>query len=279
MKRFSLESIAVTYYYNSLITPLLRRMCHVEQLSLRMSFKRAEMERFIDGHLVHHDIVVHLPRLKRFQFSLYTSLVNVTVPIVIPLNNDVQRSFAENGFGPVGSFVECHPVDNQGFCHVYSLPFAFSVFRCLSNGYDRSHDFSRVTTLVMFGYASFEHQLFANIAEDFPHLKSLVIYHLSPQKLKNQHRAIDGMPLITFRRLKKLALCAAHADYLEQFLVDRITRLPRLHELQVRFNDLQTLTDDFTNDAARRNCSQVIRFKSEESVAPPASFYAYFPQL
>jgi hypothetical protein len=254
----------MTHFYMSLIAPLLRRMCHVEELSLRMSFRRVETERFIDGHVVYDEVVAHLPRLKRFQFSLLTFLINVNVPIAIPSNDDVQRSFAENGFGAVGSFVECHPVHSKGFCHAYSLPFAFDVFNSLSNGYNRSHDFSRVTTLVMFGYASFEHELFANIASDFPHVKSLAVYHLSPQKLKQQQRAIHGVPLITFPRLKKLT---------------RITRLPRLHELEVRFDDLQTLTDNFTNDAARRNCSQVIRFTSEESVAPPASFYAYFPRL
>ena len=131
----------------------------------------------------------------------------------------------------------------------------------------------------MFGYASFEHELFANVAEDFPSLVTLLIYHLSPQKLKSQQRTIEVGQPITFPRLKNLTLTTAHVDYLEQFLVDRITRLPCLLDLDVRFDDLLAITENFTNDAARLNCSQVIRFTSEESVAPPASFYAYFPRL
>ena len=279
LKRFSLESSAETFFYRSLITPLLRRLSHVEELRLRMNFTRGEENQFIDGHLVHDEIVAYLPRLNRFQFSLYTLLLNVNVPIGIPSNDDVQRSFVENGLGPIGSFVDCHPVQNKGICHVYSLPFPFDVFNCVNSGYNRSNDFSRVTSLVMFGYAPFEHELFANIADDFPNIVKLALYHLSAQKLKSQTRAIDDVPLITFPRLKKLTLITAHIDYLEQFLFDRITRSPRLHELKVCFADLVTITDNFTNDAARRNCSQVVRFLTEESVARPASFFAYFPRL
>ena len=199
--------------------------------------------------------------------------------MAIPSNADVQRSFEENGLGPVESFVECYPVHDRGYYQVYSLPFGFDLFQYVSSGYNRRHDFSRVTKLMIYGYASFEHEHFMNIAEDFPRLVELGICNSSPQKLKNQQRTIDVVPVITFPRLKQLILRSSHIDFLEQFLVDRITRLPFLQHLEVCFDDLLTITDNFTNDASRLNCSQVNRFMSYESVARPASFFAYFPRL
>ena len=279
MKRFSLVSSDVTDYCGSLVVRLLRRMCQLEELRLRVTSDRAEDNWLLDGQLLHDEVVAHLPHLKQFQFSLFNYLDKLPVLAAIPSKNDVQRSFAENRFGSIGSSVECHPVRNKGFYHVYSLPFAFEVFKCLSHGYNRSDDFSRVTTMIMYGYASFEHGLFANIAEDFPRLAYLAIHNMCPQKMKKHRGTIEPAPLITFPRLERILLTDAHVDYVEQFLVDRITRLPRFHDLEVYFKDLVKLTDNFTSDAARHNCSQVNWFTSYESVARPASFYAYFPRL
>ena len=279
MKRFSLVSSEVTDCCESLVVQLLRRMCQLEELRLRFNADTTENNWLTDGQLLHNELLAHLPHLKQFQFSLISHFDKLSGPAATPSKDDVQRSFAENGLGPVEYDTCCHPVRKQGWCHVYSLPYAFDVFTYLSHGYNRSDDFSRVTMLVMFGYASFEHGLFANIAQDFPRLVSLEIQNMSRQKLKNDQEAIEPASLITFPRLERISLVGAGIDYLEQFLVDRITRLPRFHDLEVYFDDLVKLTDNFTSDAARHNCSQVIRFTSEESVARPASFYAYFPRL
>ena len=279
MKRFSLVSSDVTDYCDGLVVRLLRRLCQLEELRLRFNAGTTDNNWLIDGQLLHNEVVAHLPHLKQFQFSLISRLDELPVPVATPSKDDVQRSFAENGLGPVEYDTRCHPVRNEVICHVYSLPYAFDVFKYLRNGYNRRDDFSRVTMLVMFGYASFEHGLFANIAEDFPRLMSLEIQNMSRQKLKKHRGAIEPASLITFPRFERISLVGAGIDYLEQFLVDRNTSLPRFHDLEVYSEDLVKLTDNFTSDAARHNCSQVNRFTSHGSFTRPASFYAYFPRL
>jgi len=67
--------------------------------------------------------------------------------------------------------------------------------------------------------------------------------------------------------------------YIEQFLLDTKTYAPRLREIEVFFDQLITVTENFTRDATRRNCVNIKRLVFERTIEYPEELYPYFPSL
>jgi hypothetical protein len=67
--------------------------------------------------------------------------------------------------------------------------------------------------------------------------------------------------------------------YVEQFLLDTKTYAPRLREIEVFFDQLITVTENFTRDATRRNCVNIKRLIFERTIEYPEELYPYFPSL
>jgi hypothetical protein len=120
----------------------------------------------------------------------------------------------------------------------------------------------------------FEHELFKLVSQAFPCLKRLYVCNFHAQKNK-QHTST----LIIFPYLVELILAGSHVDYLEQFLFEKKTRLPHLLELTIEYETLVIVTNNFTNDAARLNCTNLHSIHIEEPFVRPENFYQYFPLL
>jgi hypothetical protein len=83
--------------------------------------------------------------------------------------------------------------------------------------------------------------------------------------------------LVTFPHLITLHLTKAHADYAEQFLFEKNTRLPRLLNLDIGYESLAMVTNNFTNDPVHLNFAKLkILYLAEEFVRPE-NFHEYFP--
>ncbi|UJR12938.1 hypothetical protein I4U23_017111 [Adineta vaga] len=89
----------------------------------------------------------------------------------------------------------------------------------------------------------------------------------------------EKLELITFTRLFELRVALAHMDYVEQLLFNRYTHLPRLRQLQIKYNQLITLTNNFTNDEKQFNCLQVQHLMINECFVRPQNFSLFFPLL
>ncbi len=120
----------------------------------------------------------------------------------------------------------------------------------------------------------FEHPLFKRISQDFPFLQKLVVINFEPQKNK-QHPST----FITFAHLVELNVTRAHSDYVKQFLLETNTRLPRVKYLVVQYEALAMVTNNFTNDTARCNCSQLRTITTRDPFVRPENFHSYFPLL
>jgi hypothetical protein len=140
-------------------------MSNLEELTLFISVIRLEST-YIDGNQLYNEIVVHMPRLNQFIFSISTLVFNVERRINLPSNNDIQHSFIERGIQQVGSYVN-HPLLITGECRIYSIPYQFDTFLYLTNAYS-SDTFNKVQCLLMADREPFEHQLFKIIAQHFP---------------------------------------------------------------------------------------------------------------
>ncbi|CAF4098336.1 unnamed protein product [Adineta steineri] len=72
---------------------------------------------------------------------------------------------------------------------------------------------------------------------------------------------------------------SAHADYAEQFLIDKYCHLPCLLNLDIDYESLVLVTNNFTNDAIHLTCSKLTNLRINEPLVPPKTFYQYFPLL
>lgn len=71
----------------------------------------------------------------------------------------------------------------------------------------------------------------------------------------------------------------SHIDYVDQFLNETKTRLPRLTKLKVNYELLTIVTKNFTRDTTRLNCSKVKQLIVREILVHSKDFNVYFPQL
>jgi hypothetical protein len=260
-------------------------MINVEELILYLSIIRSN-KNYIDGIQLYDDILIYMPRLNKFTFNIRTNVDKKNIEIAFSSNEDVQRSFSRKEYGPVGSHVEtftreneriCHiyslPYEFKSRCHIYSLPYQFKYFSYLNNSFQGGM-FYNVQSLIMTDLCPFEHNLFKGISQSFPLLKQLCIINDEPQKDKQQ-----SIPLIIFSHLISLNLYSAHADYAEQFLVDKHCHLPCLLSLNIGYESLILVTNNFTNDATRLTCSKLTSLRIKELFVSPKNFHQYFPLL
>ena len=96
--------------------------------------------------------------------------------------------------------------------------------------------------------------------------------------------------VVQYLHLTSLDFGRADIDYVEQMLNESKTRLPCLTELRVDYDQLKTVTNNFTRDSTRLNCINVeeLSFHScsnhddsddHSIIAQSKDFDVYFPLL
>lgn len=250
-------------------------MSNLEELHLFLNILKGQRSTVVDGNDLQKNLLIHLSQLKRFHFSIYTYVCELNNPISQDLSNDdLQQSFIDNQFGQVRSYVHENSSKDIYGCHVYSIPFQFKEF--LRLGYSFPNDvFVAVRTLFIHDYISWDSHFFNRINQSFPLMEILIIANSSSQ-INNNH---EQLPIVIFNRLSNLDLSYLHIDYIEQFLFNRYTHLPRLCQLQINYENLITLTNSFTNDPIQFNFSHIRRVITNEPCVRPQNFLRYFPSL
>lgn len=201
-------------------------MINLEVLTLFLLVSRF-LSTCIDGTQLHDEILIFMPRLNQFTFSINTVLFDTSVNVHLPSNNDIQNSFTRTKYQQVGSYVDEKMTDDIGRCHAFSLPYQFDRFHlstCFKGGI-----FDKVVNLTMHDQHPFEHELFEKISYDFPSLTRLIVINSEPQRNK-QHAST----LITFTHLTELDVYLTHADYVEQLFLETKSHLPHLKRLIIK---------------------------------------------
>ncbi|CAF4381823.1 unnamed protein product, partial [Adineta steineri] len=85
--------------------------------------------------------------------------------------------------------------------------------------------------------------------------------------------------LIEFKNLNYLNVMAADISYLEQFLLNTRTNVPSLTELHANYGHLKYVTEDFTRDATRFNCTKIKKLYTEVNLMYLNDYFHYFPLL
>ena len=93
------------------------------------------------------------------------------------------------------------------------------------------------------------------------------------------YSAVDDHPcsIVEYPHLVSLSIRYGHIDYVEQFLNETKTHLPRLTELNIRYIDLEMVTNNFTRDETRHHCAQVKRLNVKQCIVYLKDVYQYFP--
>ncbi|UJR19932.1 hypothetical protein I4U23_023064 [Adineta vaga] len=249
LKCFSIHAYHRTAEFDSLVVPLLRRMTHLEQLTL--SLRVAGKGSIIDGTYLNNYILSQMPRLHTFHFDIVNECVRIDQEHPKPTPDDIRHGFKQSGYD-----VDCY-ID-YGFhpsvrCHVYSLAFPLERICPITHNFPGGM-FINIRVLRLKDWLHpFEHSFFAQISRSFPLLSRLIISNGNEQKEKH----VDKPSIIEFSHLVELEYCNVHIDYVEQFLVDSNAYLPCLNKIYISYGHLASITENFTRIATRMNCAKL----------------------
>ena len=263
-----------TNAYDSHIVPLLHRMCALEKLTISLSVK--DRTSFIDGVHLRNEIENQMPHLSTFIFNIFTHNVLFS-ETNRPSSDDIRGTFIQGTSGDC--YVDYH-LNGLGRCHIYSIPLPLTDFHGITNNFPGGQ-FSHVRVLyVTDTVRPFEHEFFQRISRSFPLLKSITVFNRLEQTRSEQSSDDEQVSsVVEYSHLIDLDLHHASIDYVEQFLIETRTVLPRLNSLRMEYEHLITVTKNFTNNTTRLNCSNVKRLITEEMMVHSKDVYFYFPSL
>ncbi|CAF3387836.1 unnamed protein product [Rotaria sp. Silwood2] len=276
LKCFSLTCRCFTDEYDTQILPLLRRMSNLEELAL--SIINENRTTFVDGTQINNEILVHMPRLYKFDFNINTRTALHHLVHYLS-SDDIQQSFINIGYQHVGCIL--YYITGSAVCHVFSLPFMFDYLEFIGNTFPPII-FDHVTMLVLDDIVPFKHEFFIRIARSFPLLKRLSLINFESQsQMSNNWNSNDNQlySIVEYPYLISLRIWLAHIDYVEQFLNETKTHLPHLTKLKVDYDQLAVVTNNFTRDTTRLNCAKVKQLIIEKTLVHSKDFYVYFPLL
>ncbi|CAF1937150.1 unnamed protein product [Rotaria magnacalcarata] len=278
LKHFSMILNSGTNGYYEYILPLLYRMSNLETLTLDLVLDMKTA--FIDGNRLKTDIIDRFPSLKKFFFYIYSfiKIGNRTNP---PSNEDIMRTFVDFNDYEITSCVDYFPTKKKSQCLIYTHPYRKTHYYRITNNFPGGL-FKCVEKISLFDERPFEHEFFIRLAKSFPLLRRLELSNMTPQNNKKSQEANNDnrrFESIEYPHMTELSLVSIHDDYLEQFLDHTKACLANNIKLYIFYENLQTGTRNFTNDATRINCGRLeyLYLFNVRNYSKPCS--AYFPNL
>jgi hypothetical protein len=250
-------------------------MAYLEKLTLYLRVD--EQSVLMDPVCIINEYTKCMSRLHSFKF--YLSTYNNRNDLVRYMSsNDIKQNYLNFEYEEVSNII-CSTV-KQATYHLFTLPFEFDTLYFIDNTFPNII-FNYVTTLYVDDSDPFEHEFFLRIAKAFPLLKTFTVINITPQS-HNEKKSSDDIQsyqIVEYPHLTLLDIERTDITYIEQFLNESITYLPCLAKLFVRYERLRIITKDFTNDATRRNCTNVKQLFIEEQIVGSRDYYIYFPSL
>ncbi|CAM4976877.1 unnamed protein product [Rotaria socialis] len=235
-----------------------------------------ESTRFVDGTHIYNEILSHMTRLRTFTF--YVSTENYVHDSTLRLsNNDIQETFKNMENQQVNCIVDFVD-DVYVLCKVFSLPFRLDHFEWITNTFS-TMIFNSVTYLMLFDRVSFKHEFFVRVARAFPLLKYLSVHNGKAPfwRFPKPHPVDNYSPIAEYLHLISLHFGFVSNCYVDQFLNETKTNLPRLIELKINYRQLKSATENFTRNETRRNYAMVKRLIVANSIVFSEDVYRYFP--
>ncbi|CAF1212660.1 unnamed protein product [Rotaria sp. Silwood1] len=256
LKCFSLYCNTDTFVYDELIIPLLHRMLNLEKLHLYLIIGCKNT--FIDGNNLKRNIINHMPQLNILTFNI-RSTVRLHNQINLLSNEDIQYTFNDFQNNQIITCVDYFSEIERGQCHIYSCPYELKEYHKITNNFPGGI-FKYVREISLFDQRPFEHDFFFQISQSFPFMKKITLINEKPPSDQRPRKLEDDnehLSIITYPHISELNLIEDHDDYIEQFLVDTKTCLPNSVYLSVDYKVLKTVTQNFTRNTTRVNCTKL----------------------
>ncbi|CAF2659997.1 unnamed protein product [Rotaria sp. Silwood2] len=277
LKCFSLTCYNLTNAYDNQVISLFRRMKNLEKLTLYIRLK--DRSSFVDSTHLHKEILMHMSQLHTFIFYIST-MIEINDSIHRVSENYIQKTFENIGYYQTSCTVNYYR-RFKAICHVFSFPFKFDRLEMITDRFP-TIIFHHVTYLLVFDTVQFKHHFFIRIAKAFPLLKHLTISNRTLLFIDlNEYEAdyIQSYAIIQFSHLISLNLMVVNKYYVEQFLLNRKTHVPRLIRLELFYSHLKNVTKNFTRDSTRHNCANIKRLNFYDACHYSTKFSHYFPVL
>ncbi|CAF1196216.1 unnamed protein product [Adineta steineri] len=255
LKCFSLHCDEFTNVYNEFILPLVCRMSNLENLDLNLLLH--VKEKFIDGNDLKKNLIKHMTRLEKFTFNIYSILLDCNQIDLQPLEY-IQNTFNNFKYNQIICSVDyCETRGSR--CRIYSYPYKLKFYNDITNNFS-GELFTYVRRISLSDKNPFEHEFFLRIEKSFPFVEKISMRNFQPQNNKlctesnddNQHWSI-----VKYSHLTNLTLNTVHDDYVEQFLDNRKVCLPNNVHLDIGYEQLKRVTNNFTRNITQINCRKL----------------------
>ncbi|CAF2143390.1 unnamed protein product [Rotaria magnacalcarata] len=276
LKYFVLCCMSRTWYYDELILPLIYRMSNLEELGL--SFTTTVKETFIDGNNLKQNILNQMSQLKHFTFDI-RSVMFIKNQMNLPSKEDIQETFIDLQYTKIISCVDYFREYKRGLCHIYSYPFLMRRFKDVTNNFAGGlYPYVRVVTL--YDEHPFEHEFFIRISQSFPCMEKLIINNRYGQNQKESYKLMNdksNLSIAKYYNLIDLHIDEAHDDYIDEFLCNTKTYFQNNILLDIDYKVLQRVTDNFTRDDTRINCTKINELVLFGKLECSKALQDYFP--
>jgi hypothetical protein len=235
---------------------------------------------FIDGNNLKKNIINRMSRLYRFTFYIHSSL-DFHDQVDFPSTEDIQRTFIDfPNNNNIISYVDYFPEAKESQCHIYSYPSFMPCYGSITNNFPGGlYKYVRVVSL--FDEYPFEHEFFLRIQKSFPFMENLSVFNHKSQNRKQSYESNNdnqNLSHIQYSLLHELSIIKVHDDYIEQFLFHTKTYLQNNILLHINYESLQRVTNNFTKEDTRINCTKINKLKLYGGQTyPNSSLQEYFP--
>ena len=250
-------------------------MINLKNLTLSFNAVRFTV---IDGVDLNEKILPYLSSLQTFVFDICTILPSCRTKSSLS-TKDLENTFIHWKYSQVNCSVD-HFSNGLAYCHIYSIPYKMTHFMYLTNTIrNQNQYFQFVITLILYDTRPFEHDFFEWMSKAVPRLKYLTIEISTPQLKQNEYGSMGKKTCISYNHLTRLRVFQANIDYVYQFLCHTKAYVPQLNVLEIQYEKLITVTNNFSSPATRINCSQLKELRCQEAIVYPQHFHHYFPSL
>ncbi|CAF1589247.1 unnamed protein product [Rotaria magnacalcarata] len=276
LKCFSVSCVLETTCYDELILPLLYRMSNLEKLGLYLSI--FVNERFVDGNNLKKNILNRMLQLNQFKFYIHSRMF-INNEMNLPSKQDVQQTFEDFKDNQIISYVDYFLERKKGHCHVYSCPFLMKYYEGITNNFPGGL-YPYVSVVSLHDENPFEHEFFIRITQSFPFMEKLTLINRHAQNQKQPYKSVNdiqNLSIAKYSYLTELDIRQVHDNYIEEFLCNTKTYLQNDILLEVNFNSLERVTNNFTRDDTRINCGKINEIYLFSDVKYSKTLQNYFP--
>ncbi len=194
-----------------------------------------------------------MPQL--YAFTFYITCENTLIDSAVCISNsDIQRTFSTFEHEQVALVIDCFRSYTIR-CPFFSLAFKFNHIKTMTNKISNLV-FNSVTHLPLRDIDPFKHEFFVRFSRAFPFLQNFSIPNMIPPVLGSEKYHLgdkDWCSIIKYPHLIPLDIYDLSIYYVEHFLSETKTHLPRVTELKIRYEDLELVAKDFKRNETM-NC-------------------------